>query len=114
MADVQDLNVGKTVALDASGNGTITLQPNSGPPIWHVKKVIIKTSRRGQAPIPAFELYLSSQSPNNLQGNSYDGSWDESDFDLRIARGLSLIAVWTGGLAGDIATISLTGERLMN
>lgn len=114
MAAEPTLSAGKEVTLDASGNGTIEIGPNSGPPVWHVTKILVQTDRPGQAPVPKFEFYLDQQTPAGRKGLTYDGSFDESDLNLRVTRGQKLICVWTGGQAGDVASVSLDGERLMS
>jgi hypothetical protein len=105
------LNQGTTVTLNASGGGTATLGPVNGPPIWHVTKVSVKTSRPGLAPVPTFDLYLGSQDQHGYQESSYDGSYDSTDVDLILFKGQQIIGVWTGGQSGDVATLSLYGER---
>jgi hypothetical protein len=105
------LNTSASVTLDASGNGRLELGPDSGPPYWTVAKMLVGTSRPGQAPVPTCSVYLDTESENDLQGSTYDGSRDESAEDIPMQRGQHLIAVWTGGQAGDVATLSLTGWK---
>lgn len=104
------LSVPASVTLDASGAGEVTVGPDAGPPVWHITKVVVSTSRPGQAPVPRFQL-LDEQ--GRVRGQTYDGSYDESDFDLILTRGQHLTGQWTGGNSGDQATMWLYGERLM-
>jgi len=106
------LNKGITVQLDANGNGTVSLGPTVGPPRWLVTKVSVRTSRPGVPPIPRFQLYLNSQDQDGEQDSSYDGSFDDSDVNVTVFKGGSLIGVWTGGQAGDVATMSLYGQQV--
>ena len=107
------LSIGKSVTLNASGAGTVTLGPDSaaGPANWRVDGVILQTTRPGVAPIPKAQVYLDSPTPDNSQGLSYDGSYAQGRCDLIVSRGQSLICQWTGGQAGDVATMTLTGEK---
>lgn len=108
------LQVGNNVVLDATGGGRITLGPNSsaGPANWHVTGVIVQTNRPGLAPVPSVKIYLDVVSNDNIQGMAYDGSFTPSrSADVKMVRGQFLIAVWAGGQAGDIASLTLTGEK---
>lgn len=107
------LNTGGSVTLDALGNGTVILTPNSGPPTWNVTKVTVFTSRPGLAPVPRFTLYLGDTVPNDVLGITYDGSFDESDLSVSVTRGQNLIGVWSGGQSGDLATMSIYGEKVL-
>jgi hypothetical protein len=107
------LTIGKSVTLNASGTGTVQLGPDGGrgPATWRVDGVILQTTRPGQAPIPRAQVYLGDAVPDNAQGLSYDGSFAQGRCDLELARGQTLTCVWTGGQAGDVATMTLTGEK---
>lgn len=108
------LNESASVTLDASGNGTATIGPNTakGPATWTVSGVILTTSRPGVAPIPRCAVYLDQTNASGLQGISYDGSFNQgAASDLEMSRGQNLIAVWTGGAAGDTANITVTGTK---
>lgn len=111
MSRRQTLNAAGSTVLDASGAGTVELGPDSGVPYWNVTKYIVGTSRPGVAPIPSCTVYLDEQSQRGKQGATYDGSRDESDCDIDMSRGQHLIAVWTGGQAGDEAHLSVTGWK---
>jgi hypothetical protein len=108
-----NLNLGKTVALNASGAGTVTLGPDTGrgPANWHVTGVIVQTNRPGLAPVPRVVVYLNDQSASGTQGLSYDGSFAQGACDLNLARGQQLMCVWSGGQSGDLASFTVTGEK---
>lgn len=107
------LNIGTTIALDASGDGTATLGPDSsrGPANWNVTGVIVQTDRPGQSPIPRAVVYLDQQSASGTQGLSYDGSFAQGSCNLTLSRGQKLICVWSGGQSGDQASFTITGEK---
>jgi hypothetical protein len=109
----QSLNTAASVTLDSTGAGRVSLGPGdaTGPANWHVDGVIIQTTRPGQAPIPRVQVYLDQESPSASQGLSYDGSFNQGKVDLTLGRGSHLIAVWSGGLAGDIASLTVTGTK---
>lgn len=109
----QTLNTGATVTLGASGGGRLELGPadRPGSPYWNVTRVVVTTTRPGQAPVPSMSLYLDSEDGSGLVDSTYDGSRDSSDVDIDMQRGQRLIAVWSGGQAGDVATLSITGWK---
>lgn len=105
----QALNRSGSTVLDASGAGRVELGPDTGPPYWNVTRFLVKTSRPGQAPVPECSVYVDSEDDEHEQDSTYDGSKDRSDGDIDLVRGQHLIAVWRGGQAGDVATLSVTG-----
>lgn len=107
----QQLNTSARVTLNVSGSGRLELGPDTGPPYWSVNKLVVKTSRPGQAPVPSCTIYLDSEDDNGLQDATYDGSRDASDVDIELQRGQHLIAVWAGGQSGDVATLSVSGWK---
>lgn len=111
MARRQQLNTSARVTLGAGGSGRLELGPDTGAPYWSLTRWLVKTTRPGQAPVPQCSIYLDSEDDNGLQDVTYDGSRDASDVDVELQRGQHLIAVWTGGQAGDVATLSVTGWK---
>jgi hypothetical protein len=109
-------NASASVTLNASGTGTVRLGPGSGPAYWGVTGMIVQTSRPALAPIPRFQVYLNEASAAFSQGVTYDGSFGsaKTDAEIVLTRGQQLVCVWTGGLAGDIATVVLSGTTWSN
>jgi len=112
------LQAGGSVTLaTVSGvvTGRVTLGPDSQrdpKKTWRVDTVILKTSRPGTAPIPRAELYLDDPSnPGQLQFITYDGSFSNAGGSCVLVGRQNLIAVWTGGQAGDVASLTLTGTK---
>lgn len=107
------LQIGRVVTLDATGAGEIQLGPDvGGPPTWRVTGVILQTSRPGAAPVPRCEIYRDQTDAQGRQGLTYDGSFASGRCDLTLVRGQVLIARWTGGQLGDVAELTLTGEKI--
>lgn len=109
-----DLNVGLSTTLNASGTGRVALGPQNTPGTqsWNVTGILVKTSRPGIAPIPACDVYLDNEGdPNSLVAVMYDGSRNQGGGQQKLVQGQRLIAVWTGGQSGDIATLVLSGTR---
>lgn len=113
------LNVSSSVTLaTVSGvvTGSVTLGPglngDRGPATWNVTGVIVKTNKPGVAPIPRVEVFQDDAlAPGNSQGVTYDGSFSQGPCDIPLVRGQKLIAVWTGGTVGDVATFIISGTK---
>lgn len=106
---MSDLDRTGTVVLDASGNGTVSLGPDSsrGPATWTVDTVIWITSRPGKAPVPRITVITNTGDPKCV---SYDGSFGQGTGSANLTRGQSLVATWTGGQAGDVASFTVSGS----
>jgi hypothetical protein len=111
MAESQPLNLGTDVQLDGSGNGRAHLGPTYGPPTWHVQTISVRTSQPGQGKIPQCALYRGTEDSNGYIDLTYDGSADSTDVNFDITQGVEIIAVWTGGNPGNVATLSVYGTR---
>lgn len=106
------LQAAEVISLDADGNGTAEIGPGSqGPATWHVTGVIVQTDRPGKAPIPRVQVWLDQTNAAGVQGLTYDGSFAQGHSDVTMTRGQKLIATWTGGQPGDIASLTVTGEK---
>lgn len=107
------LNAAGLVTLDASGNGTARVGPDSqrGPANWTVDGVILTNGRPGQTPIPRAQVYVDTESAANRQGLTYDGSFAQGRCDIQLTRGQALLAVWSGGQAGDRCEFTVTGWK---
>lgn len=101
------------VTLDGTGAGTVRLGPSdqAGPAYWRVTGVVVQTNRPGVAPIPRFQVYRDEAIAENSLGLYYDGSFGQGSGEEILPRGSRLIGVWTGGQAGDHATMTVTGEK---
>lgn len=108
-----NLLAGASTVLDASGNGRIELGPQNQPGSqgWNVTGLLIKTSRSGIAPIPSCDVYLDNIDPTSLVAVMYDGSRNQGAGEQKLSMGQRLIAIWTGGQSGDVATMVLSGTR---
>ena len=111
MAGRTPLVIGGSVVLDGTGGGRVSLGPDQGAPHWEVTSLVTQTDRPGQAPVPRVQLYLDTADPTNSLGLRYDGSYGQATGDQTLTRGQHIIAVWTGGQSGDVATLTLNGER---
>lgn len=107
MPTVRYLN-SKQVTLDANGNGTLTIDgPKPGQSI-QLNRVVVNnpTTKR----IPHFTYYVGAAIPPNAVSTSATGQRDtDSNPNLTLHPGEYITAVWSGGDAASISTISLYG-----
>jgi len=112
VADTLNLTAGRTVVLDASGGGQVSLGPDSpGPANWRVTGIVVQTNRPGKSPIPRVQIYLNEVDPTNSLGVSFNGSFQPFGGEQVLTRGQHLIIAWSGGQAGDQATATVNGEK---
>ena len=109
----QNLAATSSVTMGASLTATTSVGPDDGkgPANWAIDTVLWQTTRPGVAPVPRLQVYQDSTDPGGIQVNSYDGSFGQAVGELTISRGNKIIAVWTGGQAGDVCSITVTGKK---
>lgn len=105
------LNGAASVTLSASGGGTCFVAP-SGSESWHVNRAAVVTNQgTSSPPFPVCAIYVDSAADANVLDKTYSGHLDATDLDLHLEKGQRLVAVWTGGTAGTVATLSVFGTR---
>jgi len=107
----KQLRVTRSVVLNASGTGSVTIGPSVTGPRgqWNVTGLVAQTTRPGQAPIPRFQAYRNEANPQYSLGLTYDGSFASATADEVVLPGQTLVFVWSGGQSGDVATVVVTG-----
>lgn len=105
------LLIGLPVTLNAQGTGQVSLGPDQGQPYWHVTGVVLQTNRPNASPVPVCQIYLDDPTAGSSLGLTSNGSWKTASCDQMLSRGQHIIAVWTGGQAGDVATMTLSGTK---
>ncbi len=99
------------VRLDAAGRGVVTLTP-AGMLSWHVTRMAVRTTQTpSQIPVPQCTVYLNSIADGNIVDQTYSGSRDTSDCDLKIQHGSNLIFLWENGVPLSTATASIYGTQ---
>lgn len=120
-----DLNEPATVVLDGSGNGTAKISPgqpaapgsgvgaarNSGL-LWHLAGIGVKVATNtNEAVAKAYVSYgIQSATDNDFQGQTQTGSTgDTCTVTATLRPGDWVTVKWTGGDAGQVATMRLFG-----
>jgi hypothetical protein len=106
------LNTSANVTLDNNGNGVAKAGPQAGVRgvLWHLTNVAVLTSTAVLAPV--CQIFVGGQpTPDNFVDSTYTGNQDSTDRanGYTIQNGQYVFAVWTGGDAGAVATLSIYG-----
>lgn len=101
------------VKLDGSGGGTVRLGPAGHGITWALGAISVKTAQAVSTGVCQCNIYVGDDaSATNFLDGTFSG--DTGDATSRAAGaqirlGKYVFAVWTGGVPGDIATLTLTG-----
>lgn len=100
-----------TVTLDSSGNGTVTFSTDNAWQRWEVTGVVVKTSQAATTtPVPTAEVFVNATSSEaNSEGKTESGNNDTFAGLTEVGPVDNLSVVWTGGIAGTVATAVITG-----
>lgn len=102
-----ELDVSAAVVLNGSGAGFVALAPD-GMTVWAVRQAHVATTT-GPTDGSECKLYRSAVFPHRQVAETAQGGGDSFDFAARLRPGDTLVAVWSGGVPGDAATLNLTG-----
>lgn len=99
----------KSVVLNASGTGTVTIGPTYYGEQWHVTNLVVTVSSATLRPMA--KVYLGPAVASNQQDSTFSGDNDSSDtvYDLFASQVLTI--VWTGGDVGATATATVAGQK---
>lgn len=105
-----------SVTLNGSGAGTVKLGPISAREVWNPTSASVKTNQAVGAVVneASCKLYVGlSATDENFRDGTFSGSSGDSS-DLvsgRLTVGNYVWATWTGGDAGAIATLVVSGSK---
>jgi hypothetical protein len=108
----QPLNTSGSVTLNAAGAGTVQLGPQAAE-TWQLASAGVFVSGTFP-PFPVALIYAGSAvSAGNFVDGTYTGNNNNTGkvAGAVIFPGQAVFAVWTGGTAGAIATLSIYGTR---
>ena len=96
--------------ISGAGAATVSIGPTGLGTIWYPAQATISTTT-GTADNSTCLIYLGAKGvPNLLVGQSYAAGADTVALAVpAMAVGQLLIAVWSGGNSGDLATINILG-----
>lgn len=101
------------VTLNGSGNGTAKVGPLSAREVWHPANVHVSVATNTNEAVCNVYAGVDATPPNfrdaTFSGSSGD-STDKVSADT-IKCGQYVFAVWTGGDANQVATMTVTGTK---
>lgn len=107
------LDTSGTVTLNASGTGTVTLQPE-GFRTWRVTVINVRTSQGiTTTPVPQCTVYLGAKGEGSIVAQTWMGNRSTATGDITVQPSQPLLVEWTGGVPGTRATVSLYGTQTM-
>ncbi len=111
---VLQLDEQASVTLDASGNGTVSMQPDAFR-TWNVTSINVRTSQGvTQTPVPQCTVYLGDRTPGQIISQTWMGNRATAGGSPILVQPSQLLIVeWTNGVAGSVATVSLYGTMDM-
>ena len=106
------LDEGVSIQLNGSGNGSVVIGPTNPMQIWI--PTMAATTVSSNVNEPTLKLYRGkTASGGGYIGGTYTASNDSTDLNGYVLYpNDGILAVWTGGDAGAIATIKLYGKLL--
>ncbi len=106
------LNVAKSVTLDGSGNATMDFTVSGAWERWEITSIVFSTNQASTAPpFPEAFVYSGPISPHYLQCSTASGNQDTGSGLILADVGNDVHVVYSGGLAGSIATVTLSGDK---
>ena len=103
------------VTLDGSGNGTCKLGPLSAREVWWPDNAHVSTGQAVVTNEAVCKIYVGDAvSVQNFRDNTFTGSSGDSTDKIaadRVSVGQWVWAVWSGGDAGAVGTLNVTGNR---
>jgi hypothetical protein len=109
----QVLDTAGTVTLDASGNGTVTLQP-AGFRTWRVTTINVRTDQGVTVtPVPQCTVYLGNKEDGSIIAQTWMGNRATAVGDITVQPSQPLIVEWTNGVPAAHATVSVYGTQSM-
>jgi hypothetical protein len=102
-----------TAAIGGQGNGTASLGPGGHGITWTLGTISVRTAQTVATGTCQCTIYVGDDtSPVNFLDSTFSGDTGDSTDAAngqQIRLGKYVFAVWSGGVANDIATLTLTG-----
>lgn len=101
------------VTLNGSGAGTARLGPSGHGVVWTLGTISVRTAQTVSTGTCQCSIYAGDDaSATNFVDSTFSGDTGDSTdtaSGMQIRLGRYVFAVWSGGVAGDIATLTING-----
>lgn len=106
------LSVSASVTLNGSGDGTVSIGPSHVGEVWYPSTVAVSVATNVSEALGYLYVGLAA-SAGNLVGTTATASTGDSDDlpGMPVYVGTFIIFSWTGGDAGELATMSVFGTK---
>lgn len=101
------------VTLDGSGNGTASMGPLTAREVWHPAQVAVRVNtntKEAQCTVYVGDTPIQANFRDATFSGSSGDTTDAVSADV-VKCGWKIFAVWTGGDAGQVATMVVTGTK---
>jgi hypothetical protein len=106
------LNVSAQVTLDGSGNGTASIGPLSPGEIWAAGNgAAVRVATNTDEAICTVYSGAAATAGYFRDATTWGSTGDSTAKLSEVRVGGQVFAVWTGGDAGQVATLTVTGVR---
>jgi hypothetical protein len=96
--------------LDAGGGGFVAFAIDNTNVRWVIDEVTVETNQAPvSTPVPQCRFRLQDPVNGLSQGGTSSGNFDTATGRVVLYTGDVLYAVWTGGIAGSLATATIGG-----
>lgn len=101
------------ITLNGSGAGTASLGPTGHGVVWTLGTISVRTGQTVSTGTCQCSIYVGDDaSATNFADATFSGDTGDSTnaaSGRQIRLGKQVWAVWSGGVPGDIATLTITG-----
>lgn len=104
----------KSVTLDATGAGELDFDVYSANTRWIITQAFVQTNQaQSTAPYPTVTVQLGGLSQGQAEGGTWTGNMDIFNGRVEMNCCDTLSFLFTGGVAGSVATVSIEGENYL-
>jgi hypothetical protein len=101
-----------TGILADDGSGTVTCQASTGPEkygdVWRVTLLSAYSNSSGEIQLRVFRNVAGGTQVDS----TYAAKSDTSSCDITLQAGEKLVFVWTGGVAGAVVSVDVSGDLI--
>lgn len=111
MSSQLSLDTSASVVLDVNGNGQASCGPGLPGVSWQPASIAVSVSTNASEAQCSVYLGIGPQAGSLVGATQTGSTGDSTDCSATVWPGQELIAVWTGGDPGSVATMSVFGSK---
>jgi hypothetical protein len=108
-----DMTERAVITLNGSGAGTARLGPLTAMETWYPVNASVKANTNPTNEAQCVIYVGQTATQENFRDNTFSGSSGDASGKVagKLSKGSYVFAVWSGGDAGQQATLTVTGEK---